>query len=172
MSVKMTLVGPYEGKTKVLNGVQFKNGEAVLQGNHAENQGIIHYLGVSYQAYPDPSEELDDARARLAGKPAPEKKKKEPEGEQPDPNLGGDANKDPAPEVNQKLLEAVHALDPENDEHWTKNGSPAMAAVEGFYGSADITRGDIDTVAPGYNREAALEKKIAAEEEAAAEAAQ
>lgn len=59
---------------------------------------------------------------------------------------------DPKAEVNTKLVKAIHKLDPKDDSHWTGAGLPAMVAVEGFYGSADITRADVEAAAPGYTR--------------------
>lgn len=59
---------------------------------------------------------------------------------------------DPLAEVNTKLKKAVAKLDPANDDHWTREGLPAMKAVEAFYGSADITRADVEAVAKGLHR--------------------
>ena len=58
------------------------------------------------------------------------------------------------------LVEAVRALDPANDDHWTKSGQPAMKAVEALVGSDSVTRDEVEAVAPGFDREAA---KAAAE---------
>lgn len=65
-----------------------------------------------------------------------------------------DAKKDDEPkaEVNVKLQKAIKKLDPKDDTHWTAAGLPAMSAVEGFYGAADITRADVEAAAPGYTR--------------------
>lgn len=59
---------------------------------------------------------------------------------------------DPKPEVNTKLVKAIGKLDPKDDSHWTEAGLAAMKAVEGFYGSADITRADVEAAAPGLTR--------------------
>src|SRR5690606_20228509 len=61
----------------------------------------------------------------------------------------------PPPEVNIKLRKAVLGLDPADDTHWTKDGRPAMTAVEKLYGSAAITRADVEAGAPGWPREKA-----------------
>ena len=58
-------------------------------------------------------------------------------------------------ELNTKLQKAVLGLDPTDDTHWTKDGKPAMTAVEKLYGSAGITRADVEAVAPGYTRDKA-----------------
>lgn len=58
-------------------------------------------------------------------------------------------------EVNQKLLKAVQGLDAGEDANWTRDGRPAMAAVERAYGASDVTRADIEAVSPGYTRDQA-----------------
>jgi hypothetical protein len=66
-----------------------------------------------------------------------------------------DPVKEPTVELNTKLQKAVQSLDPADDTHWTKDGKPAMTAVEKLYGSAGITRADVEAVAPGYTRDKA-----------------
>lgn len=66
-----------------------------------------------------------------------------------------DPAKEPTVELNVKLQKAVMSLDPADDNHWTKDGKPAMTAVEKLYGSAAITRADVEAVAPGWTREKA-----------------
>lgn len=58
-------------------------------------------------------------------------------------------------ELNTKLQKAVLGLDPADDTNWTKDGKPAMTAVEKLYGSAGITRADVEAVAPGHTRDKA-----------------
>ncbi len=74
------------------------------------------------------------------------------DGQQAQLNPAGDP---PPPEVNTKLQKAVQSLDPADDNHWTRDGKPAMSAVEKLYGSAGITRADVEAVAPGWTREKA-----------------
>ncbi len=57
--------------------------------------------------------------------------------------------------VNVKLQRAVLGLDPKDDAHWTKDGKPAITAVEKLYGSTGIVRADIEAAAPGYTRDKA-----------------
>ncbi len=54
------------------------------------------------------------------------------------------------------IRNALALLDPSNDEHWTKGGHPAMAAVQALAGDETITRAMIATVAPELTRESAL----------------
>lgn len=61
---------------------------------------------------------------------------------------------DPLPEVNEKLKRAVEALNPAEDSHWIADGRPAIAAVAMLYGATDVTRADVEAVAPGFTRPA------------------
>lgn len=162
---KMVLTGPYAGHTRVLNGIHFKDGVAEIQGSIGSMQGIIRYLGTCYQAYLENSSELHDAqeadKARAEGREPAKRVVETAEVKETKTEIEI-ANKDPVAETNDKLVEAVMALDPMNDEHWTMDGKPRMDAVEATYGSADIKRADIDAAAPGYDRNAALEKAAAA----------
>lgn len=63
--------------------------------------------------------------------------------------------KEPVAPTNEKLARAVRSLDPNDDANWTKDGLPAMQAVETAYGSADITRADIKAAVPGWTRDTA-----------------
>ena len=63
---------------------------------------------------------------------------------------------------NDKLERAVKLeLDPDVEEHWRTDGRPKLDAVVTFYGSSDVTRDDIDEVAPGWTREMAREARAA-----------
>lgn len=65
-------------------------------------------------------------------------------------------NGEPAPNApNAKLVRALAKLDPENNDHWTADGKPSVAAVEQLYGSSDVRRKDIDAAAPGLTRASA-----------------
>lgn len=57
-----------------------------------------------------------------------------------------------APELNKKLLRAVESLDQANDKHWTPGGKPDISTVTKLYGATDVTRADIEDVAPGFVR--------------------
>lgn len=61
------------------------------------------------------------------------------------------------------LAKTIMQLDPANDANWTGSGLPAMAAVEAAHGSADVTRADVEAVAPDWNREKAYELAALAE---------
>lgn len=62
--------------------------------------------------------------------------------------------------VNPQLARIVYDLDPDNDNHWTQTGKPALSAVTEGYGSGDVTRSDVNKAAPGWNRDKAREYAV------------
>jgi hypothetical protein len=60
----------------------------------------------------------------------------------------------------ERIRAALSKLDPENDDHWTSDGLAAVAAVAELAAS-NVTRLQIATVEPEFNRDAALEIKTA-----------
>ena len=65
--------------------------------------------------------------------------------------------KEPEADHNDKLMNALLSLDPENDEHWNKDCRPAMAAIENEYGAADVTRAQVEDLWPDFDRNVARE---------------
>lgn len=63
-----------------------------------------------------------------------------------------DVVNDPKPLADDKLVKALAKLDPENDDHWTRDGLPALSAVESLYGSAGVRRADVTAAAPALRR--------------------
>lgn len=53
------------------------------------------------------------------------------------------------------LREALGALDPTNDDHWTSEGLPRVEAVAEISGNAQVKRQDITNADPEFNREKA-----------------
>ena len=51
------------------------------------------------------------------------------------------------------ILEALAALDVEDNEHWTNDGQPAVAAMQEATGDAELTRAQITEAAPLFSRE-------------------
>ena len=58
-----------------------------------------------------------------------------------------------------EIVRAVHALDPENDGHWTAAGLPAMKSIAALIGSAAVRRADIMRLFPGLTRPSAEENR-------------
>lgn len=184
MAVKLTLHGHFKGRNITLAGVKFRDGVATLEGDAAQNEGMIKYLGLCYQAFPEghevpeettePTEPDDDTDTGSEPKFEVGQKIQVPgeDGELPEDggwHIVADHNEDGTPilepteapeepEVDEKLIAALKKLDPKNDDHWVKDGRPAMAAVEELYGSAGITREDVETAIPGYDRKVAAAK--------------
>ena len=61
--MKMVLTGHYAGRTMVINGFPFTEGECVLKGELASLDGAIRYLA-TYNAFPAGSSELEQAQFR------------------------------------------------------------------------------------------------------------
>jgi len=51
-----------------------------------------------------------------------------------------------------ELKRAVVQLNPSNDEHWTSEGKPAIAALAQICRRANITRAEVEAAAPGVTR--------------------
>ena len=72
---------------------------------------------------------------------------------------GGSGHTDAGLQPDQvaKIKTALTALDVKNDAHWTSDGLPAVEAVSDMLRDQGITRKVIETVAPEWTREKALE---------------
>lgn len=79
------------------------------------------------------------------------------EGSVPGGDGHSDAGYDGSTANQDRIREAVNTLDATNDEHWTADGRPRMDAVERAFGSAGITRADVEAAVPGYTRDTAAE---------------
>lgn len=55
----------------------------------------------------------------------------------------------------QKLIKVLETLDPGNDAQWNAVGLPKLNVVSEMYGSEAVTRKDIDSVWPEFNRKMA-----------------
>lgn len=166
------LVGPNKGKDIVLGGIQFRDGKATLEGPDTDVEKQFRYLHRCWQVQYSEEVSKDGSVQDQPNKDengAPQGNGEEGEGRTA--QEGSDDSGQPtgtdvhnqngqteSPVVNQRLVDAVSKLDPENEEHWTRTGKPAMSAIETFYGSSDITRADVDAAAPGLSRDSAKEK--------------
>lgn len=55
----------------------------------------------------------------------------------------------------KRLIQAIQALDPKNDEHWAKDGSPSLSEVSRLFGQGNLTREDVALAVPDYSRKVA-----------------
>lgn len=80
----------------------------------------------------------------------------------PEPEVTPPAPEQPTTERKGAVRTALTKLDATNDDHWTGQGLPSVEAVRELSGNKDVSRQDIQALAPKLNREEA--KKIAAEQ--------
>lgn len=178
----LVLTGGREGYTGRLGNWFAQDGKITLVGTSPEVEGQTLYLGRTYRAYPEGSDELTAYRERCNGKSSVQK------GAEPGPagsDVGGLSAQQPGPAPSpadngsgtdgaapagagsvpngsgpehaghdQKIREAVTQLDPANDDHWTQEGLPRVDAVANILGKQDITRRDLIRAAAGMVRPA------------------
>lgn len=186
VETKFHLTGPLRGKTINLGSMPypFTNGVMVLRGTPEDIALHARFLERNWQAYPEGHDKLKEAQDGERDVQTDSKQDAEPQvqgGVQPEGEgaqagdgaddgtgtteaatgeTGGVADGDgPQAELNEKLQRAVLSLDPDVDDHWTKDGQPAMSAVEKLYGSTAITRADVRAAAQGHTRDKAREAK-------------
>ena len=58
-----------------------------------------------------------------------------------------------------EITEALKKLDPENDEHWTNQGLPALNPLAEILGVKNVKREQVTEADPQFNREAARQSK-------------
>lgn len=218
--ITLFLAGPYAGQTVRLQGYLFRNGRLFLEGEEKALEGIVRYLGRCYQAYPEHSAQLVEARDRdekrlqtyinlcrqqrisvwmKEGRPDPFSKHAhqvinaeelrrgqcqiqtgsesrpagshdgniQPIGQGAPPsqteeqrgsneprsgNPGIQAEREvvpgseaPSKTTDARLAQAVASLDVENDEHWTREGQPAVGPLARICGR-NVTRKEIEAV--------------------------
>lgn len=171
------LTPPLEGKTLRLGDYGFQEGRCTITAPADQMALHARFLERNWQAYPEGHEALKEkpnGQRDLQPNPEGAQGDLQPEGAGAPSGDGSDAGQGDAggetgnqagglapegdgqaPELNEKLRKAVMTLDPVDDSHWTKDGKPAMTAVEKLYGSSGLTRADVDAAAPGFNREKA-----------------
>lgn len=132
---KFVLVGPHAGQTMHVNGHEFVDGEMTFQGS-AEQAATLERVFEFYGAMTAEKAELHALRC--------EQKPAKPAGQTTAPVAD-------APVGKPTLGEAIGALDPENDKHWTSNNLPALDVLEELTGKK-VTRDEVNSVADGYTR--------------------
>lgn len=136
-------VGSFEGKSVVLGGCHFVDGKFRFEGSERDADNLGKYLQRCWQVVPDTAGSAEETAQ--ANEPAADEV----------PNVAQQLG-------NERLAAALRQLDPENDDHWTKLGKPTMSAVEQFYGSAAVTRDEVEAAIPGFSRDAARAAKAGA----------
>ena len=136
------LVGPHAGKDMIVNGHEFVDGEYHYSGNEEQIKALTNVFSCYAAFTPEAIEQMGlDVTA-----PAP------------DATVVGSADNKPNDGKSELLLnlaDAIAALDPANEAHWTGTGLPAMAAIEDLMGDKTVTRADVEAQAGGYTRDKA-----------------
>jgi len=60
-----------------------------------------------------------------------------------------------------KVIDAIKLLNPDESAHWSEDGLPLVAIVAELSGVIEVSRKDIETAMPGYNRAKALAEMAA-----------
>ena len=129
-----------------------KNGERAIQtgergGRDNNLQGQLQPVGTGAEASPAKQQQESD----------------DPDAGQSEHVSHGDGHADAGIPVSpgsgqpSRLRQALSELDPKNDEHWRSDGLPRMDAIQGIYGSGDVSRAAVDAHAPGFVRGTVLE---------------
>ena len=139
MGQRFVLTGPHAGKTMNVNGLQFVDG--VLDVNVSGAQvGVLTRVLSYYGALPEAEAELAELKAKKA---------------EPSEGMRLVQSREELDAVKQSgkptLGEAIGALDPENDKHWTSNNLPALDVLEELTGKK-VARDEVNAVAEGYTR--------------------
>lgn len=163
---KFVLVGGYAGKTINLGGHLFKDGvfdySVLVDGDGNQftpsPQDVAlkaDFLAKSYQAYPEGSKELEEALAALEGGEAPSNGKLDVGQREAEQQAQAGEQQAGSRQKAGAIRTALSQLDPKNDEHWTQAGLPSVEAVRSLSGDDEVSRGDIQNLAPKLTREEA-----------------
>ena len=174
----LVLAGAYAGHTGPLSlgltEYHFTDGEITLEGSDQNVDALTRALGLSFQALPKGSPELEALLKEIADANQVHEGGDLGNGEgdiqggagqgsevTTDPGNGGaddaattgeagagDATRDGS----RAIVEALTKLDAADDSHWNADGKPKMAALEVLLGRTDITRAQVEAAAPGFSR--------------------
>lgn len=162
--------GPHVGKTCNIVGHAFVEGRLAFRGSAEQVQvltNIFSFNGIEPDRGGAPAVAADEqnfeAHSTWAEPPAPAAEQAATEQPVPQDSRDDATGEDGSLEQQgedadlQAMLgkpslgEAVAALDPENDAHWTSNNLPNLEALTGLTGSK-VARGQVEAIASGYTR--------------------
>ncbi len=143
---KYVLIGPHKGKTLVVNGHPFVDGEYVYQGSVSDCANLAKLFGY-YGAVTAAEAELIEANEKIAALVAGKNSGASV------PSLGGDLPppSPPAGPPKPTLAEAVGHLSWEQETHWTSNNLPSLEFLAEVTGKK-VSRAEVEAVAEGYTR--------------------
>lgn len=173
LELTLVLAGGRRGKTCVLGKHQFVGGRITLCGDDKTVLGTAKYLGRVYAAFPEGSKELEtyghSPLQASDGEPSPVHggvQPQQPRASAPSADAGGGGTHSQAgsgahvPPTGaghddarlDRIAEAVKALDPANDDHWTGGGLPRVDAISTAVADPTVSRRDVEQAAPGFTR--------------------
>lgn len=180
--VKLTLVGANAGKDIDLSvgdfTFHFKGGSVEFEGAVEDLLGVCAYMERSYQAFPDPSQALNEARARIEGDDSVSETDESRAGGNgagpadgtagnPEENADDGAGDDKTPPGSQepgplgegdRISQALARLSAGADDDWTSEGKPKVSRVAELASIPDLTRAQIELAQPGFSRSNLKEK--------------
>jgi hypothetical protein len=173
LTLKLILAGGRKGFTGPLGKIRVNNGVIILRGDDKTVLGTAKYLGRVYAAFPEGSKELetyghspvqasDGGTSPVHGGVQPQQPGTSASsadagggGTHPTAGSGSDVPPTGAGHDDSRLgriAEAVKALDPTNDDHWTGGGLPRVDVVSTAVADPTISRRDVEQAAPGFVR--------------------
>lgn len=169
-ATKFVLTGPHAGKTMDINGHLFEDGEFTFHGSVAQ-AAILGNVFSFYGAFPadrlpkakDQGGDTDTtAEAKVEDDDFEKALGSSDESDKPNAEASQSGTTEAAQEqptqTKLSLAEAIGALDPENDEHWTSNNLPSLDFLATLTGKKP-SRDDVETLADGYTRAKARSAK-------------
>lgn len=141
-SERFILVGPNAGKSGVWGGFEFKDGVCLVTGQLGDITAAGSLLSRFYSAHSEllANQMLEKGVTDLAELQAQAKAAVAPEG--------------PGTSLLERIADVIKGLDPADEDHWTSNNLPALDVIGERVGQ-DVTRAQVNEVAPGYTRAAA-----------------
>lgn len=150
ITIRMTLTGPYKGKTKKLNKIQFVRGECLFTGSKIETEGVTKYFTRSYQV--DVQEVTSESikaeaeaakEAELAAKPQAVREDDDILGTEAE---NAEAATDP-PEPNPRQAEIIAAVNCVEKDNWVdlqaKTPRPKVKDIQTLTDDPTITKAEI-----------------------------
>jgi len=175
----LVLVGSLAGKDVTLKAggtdYKFTGGKITLAGPDDFVNGMTQYMARNFQALPEGpaaealQKEIDGARevhqdgdvsrgeahvqSGAGGEPSTQQAADLSGAGQAATGAEGLGNA--TGDGSRAIAEAVKALDPANDDLWTADGKPKMAALEAALGRTDVTRAMVNAATDNFVRPAA-----------------
>lgn len=162
---KLVLQGAHAGKSVVLSGYKFEDGEMTVTGPEEELDKLCRLLKRSYQAEVEGGSnevqedgEVPNGEADLRSGSSADAEEQPEDADvtgSGDTEAGEAGPEDATGDGARSIAEAVKSLDPNDDALWTNGGLPKVEAVAETLGRTDVTRKSLEAALPGWTRDKA-----------------